>query len=362
MRIKYPDFTNSLVNLASSIKKHFNGGPNYDYPSIKIVDDIIKDKNKVVVILLDGMGINIINGNLDEDSFIRKHLVHEMTSIFPPTTVAATNAFLKGCLPGENGWFGWQQYFKENNHHIIMFKDEDYYTGEAVDPQVKNKYVLNDDFGNHLNVKYYGLYPAFRPNGYATFKDEVDAIIDITKAEEKSFTYAYWDYPDALIHEYGCYNAVIKANLLNLSVELERLEKEKSDDSVILVIADHGLVDVSGIDLKYYPEVNKYYTILPSLEGRACVFYVDDKKGFKDAFNKEFSKWFDLYETDEFLKLNLVGNKNEKVLPFLGDYISIAKDKYYFLDSSGNSELGLLKGHHAGITEDEMMIPLIVIN
>ena len=154
MEIKYPDFSNCLVNIASSLKRHFNPKLELEYPSIELIDNLIKDKKKVVLILLDGMGVNILKGNLDEDSFLRSHMVGEATSIFPPTTVAATNALLTGVLPGENGWFGWQQYFKENNHHYVMFKDIDYFTEEALDSNVKLKYVNRHQFGEDLGVKY----------------------------------------------------------------------------------------------------------------------------------------------------------------------------------------------------------------
>ena len=44
---------------------------------------------------------------------------------------------------------------------------------------------------------------------------------------------------------------------------------------------------------------------------------------------------------------------------FLGDYFSIAIDKYSFKLS--NSKKGF-KAQHAGLTKDEMLIPLIVFS
>ena len=360
MEIKYPDFTNSLVNITSSIKKHFKPDLKLEYQSIKLVDDLIKDKKKVILILLDGMGVNILKGNLDEDSFLRSHLVGEATSVFPPTTVAATNAILTGMLPGENGWFGWQQYFKENNHHYVMFKNIDYYTEDPLDADIKNKYVVNHQFGMDLGIKYNVLFPSVAGGNSEDFSDEVDKIIDIIKEDKPSLTYAYWTNPDGLIHEYGCFNEVIKANLLKLSADLERLEANMDEDSIALVIADHGLIDVSPIDLAFYDDIKKYLRVLPSLEGRSMIFFVNDKEGFKKEFNDRFSKWFDLYTTDEFLALGLVGKKTDKILPFMGDYIALAKDKYYFM-YDGNLDAIEMKGHHAGITKDEMMIPIIKI-
>ena len=72
-------------------------------------------------------------------------------------------------------------------------------------------------------------------------------------------------------------------------------------DSIALVIADHGLIDVSPIDLAFYEDIKKYFVVKPSLEGRATIFFVNDKDGFKTKFNDYFSKWFDLYTTKEFL-------------------------------------------------------------
>ena len=360
MQILYPDFKNSLVNFASSIKKHFNANLDATYPSIQLVDDLIKDKDKIVVILLDGMGINIINGNLGDDSFIKKHIVSHMTSIYPPTTVAATNALLTGVLPGENGWFGWQQYIKENNHHYVMFKNIDYYTEEALDANIKNKYVDNHQFGFDLGVKYNVLFPKEVGGSAENFSDEVSQILNILNDESPSLTYAYWPNPDGLIHEAGCFNDAVKGKLYELENELKRLEGKTDDKSIILVIADHGLIDVSPIDLCFYDDIKKYLRVLPSLEGRSTIFHVNDKENFKKEFNKSFSKWFDLYSTDEFLKLGLVGKSYQRVLPFMGDFIALAKDKYYFM-YSGKLDAKIMKGNHAGITKDEMLIPLIVI-
>ena len=88
---------NSLVNLSNSILKHFGVTPFHD--SIPEIDTILKGHDKVVVVLFDGMGQNITRLHLKEDSFIRSHYVHTINSTFPPTTAAATTAFLTGKYP-----------------------------------------------------------------------------------------------------------------------------------------------------------------------------------------------------------------------------------------------------------------------
>ena len=54
-----------------------------------------------------------ISLNLKEKSFIREHYLCTINSTFPPTTSAATTAFLTGKYPIETGWMSWTQYFEE---------------------------------------------------------------------------------------------------------------------------------------------------------------------------------------------------------------------------------------------------------
>ena len=88
-------YENSLINLTASLLKHYNCF--FEYKTLKSVDKYLNDKfNHVILIVLDGLGINIINNNLKIDQGLRKNLKHTINSVFPPTTVAATNAILSG--------------------------------------------------------------------------------------------------------------------------------------------------------------------------------------------------------------------------------------------------------------------------
>ena len=61
----------SLINLSNSILKHFSCETYHD--TIPEVDEVLKGHKKVVVVLFDGMGKNIIRKHLKENSFIRSH-------------------------------------------------------------------------------------------------------------------------------------------------------------------------------------------------------------------------------------------------------------------------------------------------
>ena len=65
-----PDYNNSILNLITSILKYYNVESKYN--SLPEIDEILnKDYNNVVLLILDGMGENILN-ELSENGLFRK--------------------------------------------------------------------------------------------------------------------------------------------------------------------------------------------------------------------------------------------------------------------------------------------------
>src|SRR5690554_270114 len=350
-----PDFNNSLINLVATIKDYYH--LENKFKILNPLSKLIKNSKHLVLIILDGLGKLILENNLKSDSFLRRNLNSYITSIFPPTTAAVTTMLRSGKLPGETGWVGWQQYFKEENRNIVLFRNRDYYTEEVLDNDVVNKLIGYEPFFKNIeNVETFELYPEFMEGGFTEFKDFTNQIYKINKKANNTFTYAYWNQPDSLIHVNGCYNEIVKANIRNLNKELENLAKKTDNNTSLIITADHGLIDTKRINFKKFEKINKYLIQKPSIESRASSFVVNDKENFKTAFNKYFSPYFDLYTHDEFLKAGFIGTDYEKAEPFIGDFIAIAKSNYMF-DFRDKGKY--FKGNHAGLTKEEMIVPLI---
>lgn len=129
--VLYPNYNRSILSISSSLLKYY--GLKNNYPTLKELDDELKKNYKnVVLLILDCMGTSIIEKNLPKNSFLRKNMITTITSIFPPTTAAATTAFHSGLSPLESGWIGWMPYFKEYDSMIELFTGKDFYTREKI--------------------------------------------------------------------------------------------------------------------------------------------------------------------------------------------------------------------------------------
>ncbi len=365
MKIVYPNYKNSIMNVSNSILKHYR--VKNKYASIKALDkELSKGYNHVIYILLDGMGSNLIKNLLNKDDALNKYMISEITSVFPPTTVAATDAVLSAVPPIVNGHLGWVQYFENEDVNLVVFQNRDFYDEKRIIVEdLRSKYLSFERIGEKIhkqnpNIITNELFPSFVKNGSESFKDEIEKVLLITHNTDESFNYLYWIEPDLIEHKTGIYSKETKKVVTDLNSDFEELINNISDDTIVICIADHGLTDIKEIPLFDNKELIKMLVRFPSMEPRAINFFVKEGKlkEFKDLFNSSYGKYYKLYSKQEILdsKIYGEGEKHKMIDSFLGDYMGLAIDKYMFTLNNGNGYIA----HHAGMSEDEMMVPLVI--
>ncbi len=365
MRLMEPDYDNSILNVVHTILSHYGHPTNYKL--IPELEEKLKhDYKHVFLVLLDGMGTNVVKKHLRHKDFLRKHMVKKITSIFPPTTVAATNAVLTAKPPYESGYLGWSQYFKKEDTYDIIFRNIDYYDDEKViEDNLKDKYLKHDLIFDYIekaspDVKTYQLFPSFVDDGYETFDDQMYEVIKISQSKERTFSYVYWINPDDKEHKFGPFSKEVKTELRNLSNSVNEMVKSLGEDSIVVVIADHGQIPVKPIE---FTDNTYLYDMLdkkPSMEPRATAFFVkpDRKLDFRMMFRKMYETRYELYQSSDFIESGLIGSgvKHPMLDDFLGDFVAIAiSDSYLKFKKTA-----VYKGHHAGLTKGEMEVPLII--
>ena len=365
--ISKPDYHHSILNVSVSILKSYGGKS--EYVSNPLVDHYLKESKKhVVYMLLDGMGVNILEEHLQPDDFLRRHQKEVITSVFPPTTVAATHAVLTCKPPLASGYLGWVQYFKKEDSNCVVFLNEDFYDiHKILNENLKDKYLSYQSIHEQIeevnkDVKTYELFPSFRKDGFSTFHLHLKRLSEIINKDEKNFTYVYWTDPDLTEHEYGIHHDHTKKVLKDLNDEVERFSETMNKDTILIIIADHGLVDVEGIDLFKDKELFSMLIRKPSIEPRATNFFVKTSKirAFKTYFNQTYGDHFILYSKKEMIKSGLLGTgkKHPILKQSLGNYLAISTSKYMF----NSKDKSTFKAHHAGLTKGEMEVPLIIYN
>lgn len=366
------DYNKSLVALSNSFLKFY--GVKTFHPSLSELDEKLNSKKyqNIVLMILDGMGVNVINEHLDNKSLLKSHIAHQIYSVFPPTTTAATTAIHTGLTPLESGWLAWMTYYKEYDRCIENFLNTDYYTGEQLTTPFPCEDILkcNEIYSRIVeenpDLEFHKINPPFdQKDGVKSFNQMCKKIAEQVSGNNKhKFIRAYWNDPDHTMHYHGVTSKEAKAVMKDIEKNLKQLSS-KLKDTLIVITADHGMVDTQNITLNDYPDICECFIRPPSLESRVVTFAIKDthKVEFAKLFNKYFGNDFKLYTKQEFMSSGLLGSgtPHPKVDDFIADFVAIStseKSLHYVLNQIDKT---VLIGEHAGISEQEMIIPLIFI-
>ena len=378
MNICKPDYDNCLVNLSNSILKHF--GAETSAPTLKMADKLLEGEHKnVVLLVMDAMGISILEKHLEPDGFLRSHLAGNYSSVFPPTTVAATTSLLSGLYPNEHGWLGWDMFFPELDKNVTVFMNSDQLE-ETEDSTPDNPKIKEITPAADFNVAFrYCPYKNIIQkingaggNAYASmpylepFPKDLDSILDrineLCRTPEKKFIYAYWNEPDTTMHQFGPDSDEAHELVISLEKRLEDFASGLSD-TLLLITADHSQVWSRNHCLLDHPEILKCLVRLPSIEPRALNLFVKEeyKEKFPEIFRDTFKDKFMLLTKEEIIEQKLfgIGKDHKNFRDFLGDYVAVSvADESIFIT---HKEAEMMPGGHAGLTKEEMEIPLIAV-
>lgn len=379
----FPDYTNSIMNLSCSFLNHF-GAP-VKHNTLPYVDKILsKGYKHVVAILLDGFGVNILEKHLEPEAFLRKHLLTEYSSVFPPTTVASTTSMLSGLSPVEHGWLGWDVYFEQEDTTVTCFFNTIADTQTpAASYNIPHKYFHYKKIDEQINeanpdgsVEAEIVFP-FGPRPFPEIDDWFAEIKRHASCDKRTFTYAYWENPDHNLHRYGTESEEVHKVIADLNARIEKLCSELSD-TVVFITADHGHTDVNNECYETdFPEFAKMFARTPSIEPRGTSFFVkeeylkpadntevnsaDPEKNtiFAREFQRLFGNDYVLFSRKEVFEKQIFGTgEPNKNLTGIGDYVAAAIGSRTIYPTKYMYDKGF-KSHHAGMTESDMKIPLI---
>lgn len=378
--LSYPDYSRCPLNIISSILKYYRKPS--AYPSLHKLDaELNKFYKNVVLIVFDGMGTDMLERNLPKSNFLRKHRVDNLTSVFPSTTAAAMISYYTGVSPNEHGWLGRSLYFKEFCRAIDVFTNVDSYTKTPISKLSAAEFVMPyetiyRDISESIigDIQTYTIAPPgvniYGEGNFHKTADKFERVTELIKlicaVEQNTFTYVQWNSPDDTAHKEGCYSDRVTDKLTAISSHIEELGSSLTD-TLIIVTADHGMIDITEeIRINQIPEIADCLVVPPFVESRAAACYVkyDRRTDFERACHNYFCNDFMLFSRNDIIARGILGNgkSHPKTIDFIGDYMLCAigskSIRYQTLNEKPKTPP---KANHGGLTDEEMIIPLIVV-
>ncbi|OIB58636.1 alkaline phosphatase family protein [Natrialba sp. SSL1] len=377
----------------------------------------------VVLFLLDGFGYEHWTRDYrDHDLLARitdQGTVTPLTSIYPSETAAAITTLQTGALPVEHGLLGWFQYLASADQVIttLPFLTTSGEPLESVAPDAdpddlfdaEPVYTRAVDEG----IESYAIQPeAYADSGYSRastagaerigYGDPADLAATIREVCESSgsrpsstapsastrtptYVYAYEPTIDAVSHVEGTTADRYQDELDTITTQLQRefvaaLESSVAERTLLLVTADHGLVDTvpsENIEMATWddwPTIRESFRRdehgeprLPTGSPRNVHFHVqpDRVADVREQLETHLGDEAMIVTREEALERDLFGPGTPSSLfdSRCGDLLVIHRNRglSWPLPGTDESAVGDQIGLHGGLTREEMLVPLAAV-
>jgi hypothetical protein len=355
-------------------------------PHSKAMSSVIGQPDHLVFVLADGLGTHFIEDELGPRSWLARHLVQPIQSVYPSTTSTAITSLATGCWPATHAVAGWWNYLPQLGEPIVVLPFLRLSDGAPLQ-DCSNLTVADAIPLAPLMQRMPRAAAVVQPraiinSAYSTFiggdaeripyNNLSQAVAAIARRIRDSHhpTHTYWYIPnvDREAHEHSCNSAEVRAALRELDRALAALaDRLKGTSSRIVLTADHGHLDVGAkIPLAADDSLCDHLRAAPSGDMRISFFHVRDGEfgAFEGEFRSRFGEHFVLITTDQLDELRLLGPEplSEETRRRVGDYAAIALDAAvlrYTGDLDGDHFMHQ-RSHHSGLSSREMTVPLIV--
>ena len=326
------------------------------------------------LLLIDGMGADLIAKYGSEFPIFKElNSLTNLDSHFPSTTATNLSSLGTGALPGVHGMLGYTVRVPRSGEPGRLLNSLKW--DERVDPviwqSVPTLFERAAQEGinvSHIAAKRYEgsgfTQAALRGAQYLGANLINDIVENTVSAMQKpsAFSYVYMNHLDAAGHDDGVGSEKWLVALATVSELITGLRDRLPKGTRLWVTADHGMINVGekiilGQDNNLMANVT-----LVGGEPRARHIYVRE-----GAINETVANWREflgdkaaVFNREEVIAAELFGpevslDSRER----MGDLIAIAKGEMILVDPTRIKEESKMIGHHGGLEEIEVAIPLL---
>ena len=370
----------NTINLIASISNAIWDKKSV-HPELGILSSQYLEKfDNIVLFVLDWLAYSFIEKNFSHlFDFYNHHIIHP---VFPSATTPALTAIATWKTPQEHWLLSRYTFFKEiwvvtavlpfctRSWTPLAGKVDCTYffdTPSIYESSLRKNYIFNRDY--LINSDYS---KAFAKNATrvwcANFSDLCWKLSDtILSSKDKKYCYCYDPQFDWLCHEFWINSGNTKeyADYL-FSVLKDLSEKLKWSNSVIIITADHGMIDSTAernLKVEDYPELESMLSMPTSWEGRVVFCYVkaERRENFEKWIKENFNDYCDCYKSSELLEKGRFWcwEIHKWFGDRLGDYALVMKENYILLDSVLGQKREVIIWNHWWVSKDENEILLL---
>ena len=330
----------------------------------------------VCVVIIDGLGRRLLEEAPADAPFLSSLLSggRELTAGCPSTTATSMGSFGTGLPPGQHGLLGYEVMDPDRGVLLNELKWDPGTDPLAWQPHptlfeimaadgVAVTRVGNPEFdGSGLTLA------ALRGGDFVGAKrlsSRVDIAVAALASPGRNLAYLYWGDLDGAGHAHGWRSLNWSRELRHVDQEMARLARRLPADTLLVVTADHGMVDVphaDRVDLAEHSELAEGVRILGG-EARFAQAYCEP--GQTAAVATRLAEalgdraW--VYTRDQAIDAGWFGPVDNRVRPRLGDVLVAGIGSFALVDSrTATPHVLRLIGQHGSLTADEQLVPLLV--
>ncbi|MEP6759900.1 MAG: nucleotide pyrophosphatase/phosphodiesterase family protein [Sporichthyaceae bacterium] len=335
--------------------------------------------SRVCVVLVDGLGWNALRALPEEAPFLTSLLGNDgsraITSVFPTTTPIALTSLGTGLSPGEHGIVGLLLRLPEDGRVVDTLALPAQVDMRALQPRPTafERAVAAGIEVTRIGPKHFdgaGLSEAgLRGGRYAGAEskgERVDATHDAVRRGQRSLSYVYLGTLDATGHRRGCSSTAWARELTHIDRVVEQIADTLPAGATLLITSDHGMVDVpfeNRWDVADTPSLSAGVEVVAGdLRGVHVHARPGAAEDVLEAWRSTLGADFWVFSRDDAIKAGLYGPAvAEHVYHRIGDVVAVARDTSAVVDRRVMSpELLALVGLHGSVTEDELVVPLLI--
>lgn len=332
----------------------------------------LPEMDSYVVFLIDGLGEGLLRAHAEEAPYLAGLPGRTLTSGVPSTTATSLTSLGTGLPPGAHGIVGFTSRIPGTDRLLDALRWD-----KQIDPR---EWQIHDtafararELGVEATVvskrmfEGTGLTEASQRGAIYIGADTVgERISGAVRAatESRSITYLYEGELDATGHRRGCGSWAWKHQLAMIDSFASRLREALPQRTGLVVTGDHGMVDVHldrRIDVDEEPELMKGVSLFGG-EARFRHLYCDN--GAVDDVAKTWQERMGneaiVLTRDQAIDEGWFGKVDAPVLPRLGDVMVASLGDRAIVSTSRFPYEATLVGLHGSVSEDEMLVPLLV--